>query len=216
MTVRKVIFGEKAGMTQVFDDETADAIPVTIIESEDCVVVQHRKVDGRPSVQVGFRETDGLNKPERGHFEALGLEPRRELAEFLVDEDSPLLELEPGDEVLPDLFEVDEYVDVQGRTKGRGFSGAIRRWNFSGGPKTHGGGFGRGTGSIGQATQPSRVFPGKKMPGQYGNKIDTMQSLRVVDIFPEERVFFVKGSVPGPTGGTLLIRETARGGAPVG
>jgi len=129
--MRKILIGEKAGMTRVYDED-GSAVPVTAVESPDCVVVRKRSVDGRPSVQLGFDATEGVNRPLQGHFEAQGVSPRRVLLEFLVEETSPLLEREAGDRVGPDVFDEGDFVDVTGRTKGRGFSGAVRRWNFSG------------------------------------------------------------------------------------
>lgn len=208
--MRKLLIGKKAGMSQVFDED-GNAIPVTMVESPDCVLVLKRTVDGRPSVQIGFDRTDKLNKPEAGHFESRGVEPRRVLEEFLVDEDSPLLEMEEGDDVGPDLFEEGERIDVRGRTKGRGFSGAMKRHGFSGGPSTHGGGFGRSTGAVGQAADPSRIFPGKKMPGRFGNDWRTIQNLEVVSVFPEDRVLMVSGSIPGPDGGVVLVHDALKG-----
>ncbi len=207
--MRKVIIGKKAGMSQVYEDN--EAIPVTAVESPDCVVVMKRKVNNRYAIQLGFEKSDKLNKPRSGHFESRGIEPRRVLKEFMVDEESELSELEPGDDVGFEIFEEDEIVDVSGRTKGRGFQGGVKRWGFSGGPASHGGGFGRKTGSIGNAADPSRVYPGKKMPGQYGNDLKTVQNLRVIRIMPEEDLMLVSGSVPGPENSILVITDARKG-----
>ncbi len=208
--MQKVLIGEKAGMSQVYN-ESDEAVPVTLIESPDCVLVMVRQIDGRRSVQLGFDETDGLNKPEEGHFTSRGVAPRRVLREFLVSEDSPLLEMEEGDPVGPDLFEVGERVDVQGRTKGRGFTGAMKRHGFGGGPSSHGGRFGRRTGAVGNAADPSRIFPGKKMPGRSGNEQRTQQNLNVVRVFPDENVLMVSGSIPGPDGGVVIVHSALKG-----
>jgi len=210
----KVLLGRKAGMTQVYNED--DARAVTVVESPDCVVVQKRTVNDQPSIQIGFDQTDKLNRPESGHFESKGIEPRRVLQEFMVDEDSVLVEHEEGDGLSVDLFEEGEMVDVVGKTKGRGFSGVMKRWNFSGGPSSHGGRFGRRTGAIGQSADPSRVFPGKKMPGHYGNDVETVQNLEVVRVFPEKHILLISGSIPGPEGNTVLIHSAVKGASTVG
>ncbi len=207
--MRKVLIGEKAGMTRVYEGD-GTAVPVTAVESPDCVVVQRRRVEGRPSVQLGFDVIDDVNQALQGHFDAHDVSPRRVLMEFLLDEDAPLGDHEEGDPVRPDLFEEGEPVDVTGQTKGRGFSGAMRRWNFSGGPKTHGGGFGRTTGSVGHAADPSRIFPGKKMPGQYGHDTETVENLRVVRVLPDEDVLLVSGSIPGADGWPVVVRDAVK------
>lgn len=205
----KILIGRKAGMTQVYDD--GDATPVTAVESTDCVLVQKRTVNDKPSLQLGYDETSDVTKPLQGHFEAHGVSPRRVLNEFIVPETSPLAEKDEGDDVTVDQFEEGDMVDVVGKTKGRGFSGAMRRWNFSGGPAGHGGRFGRRTGAIGQSADPSRVFPGKKMPGHYGDDITTIQNLEIMRVFPDDDVLLVSGSVPGAEDGTLVIHSAVKG-----
>lgn len=207
--MEKAIIGKKAGMTQVYEGN--DAVPVTVIESTDCVVVMKRKVNGENALQLGYERTDKLNKPQAGHFESRGIEPRRILKEFMIDSESELGNYESGDSVEFEIFEEDELVDVSGKTKGRGFQGGVKRWGFTGGPASHGGGFGRGTGSIGHAADPSRVYPGKKMPGHYGSDFQTVQNLRVVRIMPEDNLMLIKGSVPGPEDGILVIRDARKG-----
>lgn len=212
--IEKVLIGKKAGMTRIYNDQ-GEAIPVTAIVSSDCVLVQEREVDGRTSVQLGFRETDSINQALDGHFESQDVQPRKELHEFLIAGESPLNDYETGDALGPEIFEVGDSVDVTGETKGRGFSGVVKRWNFSGGPRGHGGGFGRNTGSVGQSADPSRIFPGKKMPGQYGNKTSTMQNLTVEKILPDEDALLVSGSIPGADDWSVVVRSTAKGGEPV-
>ncbi len=201
-------------MTRVYND-AGEVIPVTAVISTDCVLVKTRDVDGRLSVQLGFRETDSINKPMNGHFESEGLKPHKELHEFIVSDDSPLANLEPGDRVDPEVFEVGDSVDVTGKSKGRGFTGVVKRWDFSGAPSGHGGGFGRNTGSVGQSADPSRVFPGKKMPGQYGDETATMQNLSVVNILPSEDALLVSGSVPGADEWTVIVRNSVKEETPV-
>lgn len=207
--MNKVLIGKKAGMTRIYNDDN-ESVPVTAIETPDCVVVKKRTIEGRQSVQLGFRESDTVNKPMRGHFENQGISPRKELHEFLVDDESPLVELEPGDRVEPSLFEPGDIVDVTGESKGRGFSGVVKRWDFSGGPDGHGGGFGRNTGSVGQSADPSRIFPGKKMPGQYGGETTTMQNLTVMRILPDEDAILVSGSIPGADDWSVVVRNAAK------
>lgn len=212
--MKRVLIGKKAGMTRIYNDDN-ESVPVTAIETPDCVVVKTHELDGRPSIQLGFRETDSINKPLDGHFESEGLAPHKELHEFIVDEDSPLTDFEPGDRVGPDLFEKGDIIDVTGRSKGRGFAGVVKRWDFSGGPNGHGGGFGRNTGSVGQSADPSRIFPGKKMPGQYGGDTTTMQNLTVMRVLPDEDVILVSGSVPGADDWSVVVRNAAKEGEAV-
>jgi large subunit ribosomal protein L3 len=210
----KVLIGKKAGMTRIYNDDR-ETVPVTAIVSPDCVLVKQREVDGRLSVQLGFRKTDTINQPMDGHFESQDLDPHKELHEFIVPEDSPLAELESGDPIEPNLFEVGDSVDVTGKSKGRGFAGVVKRWNFSGGPSGHGGGFGRNTGSVGQSADPSRVFPGKKMPGHYGNETTTMQNLTVEKILPDENALLVSGSIPGADDWTVIVTNSVKEETPV-
>ncbi|MFP4686607.1 MAG: 50S ribosomal protein L3 [bacterium] len=205
----KVLLAKKVGMTRIYDGDRA--IPVTVVESPDCVLVKKRMINGASSVQIGFDENEKLNKPQRGQFEAVGVKPRRVLKEFIVSENSPLLELDEGTDIKPDIFEEGELVDVSGKTKGRGFQGVMKRWNFSGGPASHGGRFGRRTGSIGNAADPSRVYPNKKMPGQYGNDNQTVENLKVMRIVAEENIILIAGSVPGASDGLLIIRNARKG-----
>ncbi|MFB6355229.1 MAG: 50S ribosomal protein L3 [bacterium] len=215
--MQQVLLGQKEGMSQIYDDD-GKSIPVTVVSSEDCVLVQKRTVQDQPSLQIGFDEIgeNKVNKPMKGHFDAHGVSPRRVLQEFIVNDDSPLAELDEGDRIGVDIFEEGDSIDVKGKTKGRGFSGAVRRWGFGGGPMSHGGGMDRRTGSVGQSADPSRIFPGKKMPGQYGNEIETIQNLSVVRVFPEEDALFVSGSLPGPEGNTIILYNTQKGAKPVG
>ncbi len=208
--MRKVLLGKKEGMSRLYDAE-GSAVPVTVIQSLDCVLVGCREFDGINSVQLGLEKTDKVNRPVRGQFESRGIEPRKILREFQVSADSPLLEIEAGELIKPSLFETGEVVDVTAVTKGRGFQGVVKRWNFAGGPASHGGRFARRTGSIGQAADPSRVFPGRKMPGQYGGDTQTVQCLTVERIIEDESLILVAGSIPGARGGTVVVRSTLKG-----
>lgn len=200
------LFGKKAGMTQVFSDD-GEAIPVTVIKAGPCVVVQKKtdERDGYEAIQLGFGEassSEEQNQPYSGHFEEAGVEPRKHLGEFPATD---LSEFDLGDEVGVDIFEDVEKVDVQGTSKGHGFSGMVKRYGASTGPKSHGSRNVRRPGSTGQAADPSRVFKGKKMPGQYGADTKTMENLEVVRVDGDRDALLVKGSVPGPEDGLLRI-----------
>lgn len=201
------LLGKKAGMTQVFADD-GEAIPVTVLEVGPCVVVQKKteERDGYRAVQLGYGEasnSEKRNKPYSGHFEKAGVEPRKYLREFPVTEEGD--ELSPGDEIGVDLFEDVEKVDVQGTSKGHGFSGMVKRYGTSTGPKSHGSRNVREPGSTGQAADPSRVFKGKKMPGQHGAKTTTVENLDVVRVDSDRNALLVKGSVPGPEEGIVEV-----------
>jgi len=206
------ILGTKIGMTQIFDDD-GTVVPVTLIKAGPCVVVQRKtaEIDGYEAVQLGLveaRATKHTNQPRAGHFARAGVEPTRRLAEFRVDADD---ELQPGDEVRVSRFEVAEYVDVSATSKGKGFQGVIKRHGHHGGRATHGSMFHRTPGSIGQASDPSRVFPGVKLPGQMGNKQITSKNLLVVKVDEEQDLLYLRGAVPGPRGGTIAIRRAKKG-----
>lgn len=200
------LLGKKLGMTQVFDDD-GQAIPVTALEAGPCTVVQVKTEDrdGYEALQLGFGDGEKdarQNQPLAGHFEKHSVEPRKHLREFpVVDPEA----YESGDEITVDLFEEIDRVDVRGTTKGRGFSGMVKRHGAGTGPKTHGSRNIREPGSIGHAADPSRVFPGKRMPGQYGNQTQMMENLDVVRVDSERDVLLVKGSVPGPEDGIVEI-----------
>lgn len=206
------ILGRKLGMTQIFNDD-GDVHPVTVIEAGPCLVVQ-RKVagrDGYEAVQVGLVEERPLrrvSRPMSGHFQKANVAPMRRLEEFAVGPDD---ELKAGDQIKVDIFEVDDYVDVAGASKGKGFQGVIRRHGFGGGRATHGSMFHRAPGSIGQASDPSRVFPGTRLPGRTGGGRITAKNLRVVKIDAEKNLLYVRGSVPGPNNGYVSVRRAKRG-----
>jgi large subunit ribosomal protein L3 len=206
------ILGKKMGMTQIFHED-GTAVPVTVVKAGPCLVVQRKtsEVDGYEAVQLGLVEDippRRVTKPRRGQFEKAGVGPMRRLAEFEVgDED----ELNAGDKVRASIFEVDQYVDVVGTSKGKGFQGVMRRHNFGGGRATHGSMFHRAPGSIGQASDPSRVFPGQKLPGQMGNKRITTKNLQVVKVDEDRDLLYLRGAVPGPPNGYIAIRRAKRG-----
>jgi len=200
------ILGKKVGMTQIFDDD-GRAVPVTVVEAGPCIVVQRKSTDrdGYEAVQLGLVESTprrNAPKPIQGHFAAAGVPPTRHMAEVPVDADD---ESKPGDAVLADIFGTDEKVHVIGRSKGRGFTGVIKRHNFSGGRASHGSMFHRAPGSIGQSAWPSRVFPGTKMPGQYGNARITVKNVTVVKVDTDRNLLFLKGGVPGARNSYIRI-----------
>jgi len=205
----KGLIGKKVGMTQLFDD-AGKAVPVTVIKAGPCYVTQVRTVDqeGYSAVQLGFDETkpQRLSGGELGHLKKNELPPLRILREFRTDE-----ELEEGQALTVDVFEEGERVDIVGKSKGRGFAGVVKRWGFSGGPKTHGqSDRQRAPGSIGAGSTPGRVFKGKKMPGRMGNDTVTSQNLLISRIDLENNIIAVRGSVPGPKNGLVIIKEARK------
>ncbi|MGM0501320.1 MAG: 50S ribosomal protein L3 [Bacillota bacterium] len=206
----KGILGKKVGMTQVFK-ENGEVVPVTVVKAGPCPVVQKKTeaVDGYEAVQLGFEDAKegSVTKPEAGHFEKHDVEPKKYVKEFRM---AGAEELETGDEVTVENFEAGEKVDVIGTSKGKGFAGTVKRWNFNTGPKTHGSRNYRLPGSIGQSADPARVFKGKKMPGRMGREKVTVQNLEVVKVDSEKNVLLIKGGLPGPKKGLLEIKETVK------
>ena len=205
----KGLIGKKVGMTQLFDD-SGKAVPVTVIKAGPCYVTQVRTVDqdGYKAVQLGFEETktQRLSGGELGHLKRNELPALRFLREFRTDE-----ELEEGQTLTVEVFEEGERVDIVGKSKGRGFAGVVKRYGFSGGPKTHGqSDRQRAPGSIGAGSTPGRVFKGKRMPGRMGNDTVTSQNLLVSRIDPENNIIAVRGSVPGPKNGLVIIKEARK------
>jgi len=206
----KGLIGKKLGMTSVYD-ESGTAVPVTVIEAGPCVVIQRKDNDkeGYSAVQLGFEDQkeQRLNKPDLGHFKKAGVDAKRVLKEFRVDDPE---EVAVGDVVNASAFEEVNYVDIVATGKGRGCQGVVKRYGFSGGRASHGGDWTRRTGSIGMCEFPGRVFKGKKMPGQMGNKRVTTQNLKIIQVRPEENLILVKGSIPGANGGIVVIKEALK------
>lgn len=201
------LIGKKVGMTRVFTDQGED-IPVTVIEAGPCFVTQVKteEKDGYAAVQLGYdpKKKKNTTRPEQGHFGKADVEVMSISKEFDPDDD----EVDLGAEITVDIFQAGQLVDVTGTSKGRGFSGVVRRHNFKGGPKTRGqSDRWRAPGSIGASADPSRVMPGMRMPGQYGNKQITQKGLTVVATDPEKNILLVKGAVPGPKSGYVIIRK---------
>ncbi|MCL2846280.1 MAG: 50S ribosomal protein L3 [Firmicutes bacterium] len=209
----KGVLGIKRGMTQVFGDKGV-VIPVTVIEAGPCVVVQVKTVasDGYSAIVVGFGDKrKGLvNKPDAGQFKKAGTTPKRYLREFRVDENH---EYKVGDEFKADVFNAGDFVDVTAKTRGRGFTGVIQRWNHSRIAMTHGAGpVHRHVGSMGANSDPSRVFKNKKMAGQYGNEKVTIQNLQVVKVDTDKNAILVKGGIPGAEGTLVVIKWAVKKG----
>lgn len=200
------ILGRKIGMTRVYN-EMGRSIPVTVIETGPCTVLQKKSTDneGYDAIQVGFLEKKAarVNSPLAGHFKRSESEGFYHIREFRVNN---LDEFELGQKItLKDLFTIGDKVDISGRSKGRGFQGVVKRHGFAGGRATHGSMFHRAPGSIGCSAWPSRVVKGKKLPGQMGNNLITQKNLTVVDIREEDNILLVKGAVPGAKNGVLSI-----------
>jgi large subunit ribosomal protein L3 len=205
----KFIIARKIGMTRLWKDDKV--VPVTVLKAGPCVVVQKKTVekDGYNAVQLGFEEVSEkkLTKPLLGVFKKANVKPMRVLKEFRVDN---VDEYSVGQEITVAIFQEGDKIDITGWTKGRGFAGAMKRWNFQGGPKSHGAKFHRELGSVGQHTEPARIFKGKKMPGRYGNERVTILNSEVVKVDPENNLIAVKGGVPGARGSLVLIRSAVK------
>lgn len=202
------IIGKKIGMTRVFDPD-GQAVTVTVIEAGPCFVVQRKTTDkdGYEAVQMGFerKALAKCNRPMKGHLEAHGSKSGFKLIrEFPVEDASAW---EPGQEVTVEQFAIGDRLVVTGTSKGKGFSGTVKRWGFRIGPMSHGSMSHRAPGSIGASAFPSRVIKGKKMPGHMGNARVTMKNLEVIDVRPEDNLLIVKGAVPGPRHGLLFIKK---------
>ena len=207
----KAIIGKKVGMSQIFD-ELGHVIPVTVIEAGPCVVTQKKTVekDGYEAVQLGYEDVSEkkLTKPELGHLNKAGVTPKKTLKEFKLDNAASL---EVGAVVKADTFAVGDFVDVTGTSKGHGYQGVIKRWNAGRGRMTHGGGpVHRHAGSMGSGTDPARIFKGKIGAGQMGVEQVTVQNLDIVKVDPELNMLVVRGAVPGPKGGLVVVKSTVK------
>ena len=210
----KGLIGKKVGMTQVYDEKGA-VVPVTVIQVGPCVVTGVKTVerDGYSAVQLGFgeRKAKNVTKAIAGHLakaEVTGDKLPSVLREFRLaeGEEAPAC----GTVLAADIFAANEYLDIVGTTKGRGFQGVVRRYRFGGGRASHGGGWTRRTGSIGCREWPGNIIKGKKMPGHMGNVRRTVQNLQIVKVMPEDNVLLVKGAIPGANGGILLVRSAIK------
>lgn len=208
--MKKGLLGQKLGMTQIFADD-GRKIPVTVVKAGPCVVIQKKTVenDGYNAVQLGFedKKTYVASRPLVGHCKAAGKGAFKHLREFRLEN---VDQLAVGDEVKADIFTEGEYIDVTGTSIGKGFQGVVKRWGFKGGRSTHGSRFHRAPGSIGTSATPSRVFKGKRMPGQLGNSKVTVQRLQVVRVDADENLLLIKGAIPGAANGIVLIKDSVK------
>lgn len=209
--MEKAIIGKKIGMTQVFTDD-GRVVPVTVVEAGPCYVTQIKTTDkdGYNSVQLGYGDikSKNVNKAQAGIYKKANVEAKRVLKEFKYDD---ITKFAVGQEVKADMFSAGDMVDVSGISKGHGFTGVIKRWNQRRLKMTHGvGPVHREVGSMGANSTPSRVFKGKKMPGQYGHEAVTVQNLRVVRVDADRNLIFVKGAIPGPNKSIVTIKSAAK------
>ncbi|MDR3239927.1 MAG: 50S ribosomal protein L3 [Clostridiales bacterium] len=208
--MKKAIVAKKIGMTQIFGDK-GELIPVTVLEAGPCVVVQKKTLenDGYAAVQVGFGKIrlKSVNKPRKGHFDKMKVDPQKALKELKLDTSA---QYNVGDEIKADMFTAGDRVDVSGVSKGKGFQGAIKRFGQHRGPMTHGSKYHRGLGSMGSGTTPGRVKKGKHMPGHMGHKNVTIQNLVVIRADAEKNVLLLKGPIPGPKGSIVLVKNTVK------
>jgi large subunit ribosomal protein L3 len=206
----KGILGKKVGMTQVFRSD-GRAVPVTVVEAGPCVVVQKKTTatDGYEAIQLGFGEQKErlVTKPMKGHFRKAGNGKNfKFVKEIRLDIGN---DYDLGQELKADVFSEGEYVDVTGTSKGKGFAGVIKRWNFNRAPMAHGSMYHRRTGSLG-ATDPARVFKGRRLPGRLGGVQTTIQGLEVVKVDPNRNIILIKGAVPGANGSYVVVKETVK------
>lgn len=208
--MKKAILAKKIGMTQIFNDKN-EFVPVTVLQAGPCVVVQKKVVDtdGYDSIQVGFEDAKikKVTKPLSGHFKKANVIPKRFLREFRLEDISSY---NVGDEIKADIFSVGDMVDVVATSKGKGFQGSIKRHGHHRGPMAHGSKYHRGVGSMSSATTPGKVKKGKKMPGHMGAKRVTVQNLEVVRSDASKNILILKGSVPGPKGSLIFVKDSVK------
>jgi len=209
-TGRLGIIGKKVGTTRLFT-ETGESVPVTVVEAGPCPVVQvkTKENDGYEAIQIGFgqKRENAVNEPARGHFKKANVPPLRTLREIRTDglDVSGL-----GQQITVEMFAKGEYVDVTSTSKGKGYAGVMKRWHFKGSHATHGAETHRASGSIGASSFPSRVIKGLRMAGRMGGKKVTVQNLTVIRVDPNKNLLVLKGSVPGPTNGLVMIKKAAK------
>ncbi len=209
--MQKAIIGKKIGMTQIFDAK-GNVVPVTVVEAGPCNVVMKKTVenDGYEAIQLGFGDVKAqrVNKPMKGHFAKADVAPKKTLKEFKLDD---MNSVNVGDTIKADIFAAGDKVDVAGTSKGKGTAGSIKRWNFARLKESHGTGpVARHAGSLGACSDPSRVYKGKKLAGHLGHERVTIQNLDIVKVDAENNLIAIKGAIPGPKGGIVLIRDTVK------
>lgn len=208
-SLKQAILGTKIGMTQIFNEQGV-AIPVTVVEAGPCVVLQKKDVqnDGYDAIQVGYssRKEKKVNLPLKGHFKKANVKPLRFIKEFRLENND---QFEVGQEIKVETFQAGDIVDVVGTSKGKGFAGSVKRHNFARGSMGHGSKYHRRTGSLG-AKGPARVFRGRKMPGRLGGERVTVQSLTVAKVYAERNLILIKGAIPGPRRGLVIIKNSVK------
>lgn len=212
MAMKEGLIGRKRGMTQVFGEDGSQ-IPVTVIEAGPCTVLATRTkaTHGYDAIQLGFEpKKKRVNKPTLGRFKKLNLTPMRVVREIRLEKTEQAQAYQVGQALTVDLFKPGELVDVSGVTKGKGFQGGVKRHGWYGGDATHGSMFHRAPGSIGASSDPSRVFPGHRLPGRMGGDRRTVLNLLVVHTIPEQNLLVVRGAVPGPIGSLVVVRKSVK------
>ncbi|WP_291635539.1 50S ribosomal protein L3 [Clostridium sp.] len=208
--MKKAIMGKKLGMTQIFD-ENRRVVPVTVVEAGPCVVIQIKTIenDGYNAIKVGYGDIREklVNKPMQGQFAKAGVSLKRFVKEFRMEDTSAY---KVGQEFKADIFAAGDKIDVSGISKGKGFQGVIKRWNAACGPMSHGSKFHRAPGSMGASSDPSKTFKNKHMPGHMGNVNKTVINLEIVKVMLEKNIILVKGGIPGPKKGTVVIRNAVK------
>ncbi len=209
--MQKAIIGKKIGMTQIFDAK-GNVIPVTVVEAGPCNVVMKKTIenDGYEAVQLGYGDVkvQRVNKPMMGHFKKADVAPKKTLKEFKLDD---MASINVGDTIKADIFATGDKVDVVGTSKGKGTAGAIKRWNFSRLKESHGTGpVARHAGSLGACSDPSRVYKGKKLAGHLGCERVTIQNLEIAKVDAENNLLAIKGAIPGPKGGIVVVRDSVK------
>ncbi|MEW6606751.1 MAG: 50S ribosomal protein L3 [bacterium] len=207
------LIGKKIKMSQVFDANSGDVIPVTVLEVGPCIIVQKKTKDkeGYDSLQLGFGDVkqSKINKPVAGHFKNAAVKVKRYLREFRITD---IDNYQVGQELKVDIFKAGDYVDVTGISKGKGFTGVVKRYGWTGGKKSHGSMFHRAPGSIGQSSFPSRVYKGHGLPGRMGGTQVTMQNLKIIKVNEKENRLLIEGAIPGRRGGLITIKKAVKKG----
>jgi large subunit ribosomal protein L3 len=211
MARKEGLIGRKVGMTQVFGED-GNHLPVTVIQAGPCIVlaVRTRQSHGYDAIQLGFEAKKKVAKPVAGQFKKLGVDPMRVIREIRLEKSEMLQGYQVGQTVTAELFKPGELVDVVGVTKGKGFQGGVKRHGWYGGDATHGSMFHRAPGSIGASSDPSRVWPGHRMPGRMGGDRNTILNLPVVRVMAEQNLVLVRGAVPGANGSLVMIRKSVK------
>jgi large subunit ribosomal protein L3 len=212
MARKEGLLGRKVGMTQVFSED-GSAVPVTVVQAGPCTVlgIRERETHGYDALQLGFeKKTKNVTKPQAGYFKKLNVEPVRVLREFRLEKSEMAQGYAVGQSITVELFKPGELVDVVGVTKGKGFQGGVKRHGWYGGDATHGSMFHRAPGSIGASSDPSRVWPGHKLPGRMGGDRRTVLNISVVRVLPEQNLLLLHGAVPGAIGGLVMVRKSVK------